>query len=1650
MKLMKRIEKRKTAQQMAAILLSLVLMFGLLPVAMPSAQAAGQMEEYLSKLVSWGVMRGDVTGNLHPNRNITRAEFVTLVNRAYGYDKMGENPFRDVPDGAWYAEDIRIGYHTGYFAGTSKTTASPRDNLTREQAAVLLGRNMMLQSGVGEVMQFTDGRKIGEWSRGMVQAIAEAGVVGGYADGSFRPQNKITRGEVGIMLVRAIGTPIQKPGTYTLGSVYGNVTITSSGVTLRNTVISGDLYLTGGIGLGDVLLENVTVLGKIVASGAGESNKGDSSIILRNVTAGEMTVDSLANQFVTIRAEGDTDVGTTSVRTPSYIEDVTGSGRGLKLIELDGEAGTTLQLAGNVKEVIDFTPDSKLVFAQGTAAKITVDEKATNSTLTIESGANVKEVNLDVAATVSGKGDIDHLNVNAPGSTVSMLPDTITIRPGVTANINGAVMDTGTAAESSMDPKLLAGYPTARNVAPTSAEAVFSTNKKGTVYWAVTALADGSVGEKDLIFTPAYSAKILKSGNLSVATSKTEVSAKIPGLVTDGSYYLSAVMVDARGEHSPVKVSAFTTPDNSVPKFANGYPYMSKITRDSGQVAVMSSKSCQLFWALLPKGGTAPTVRDFKAGAVSGNLGYGSMDVEKNVVSVFTVNSQTLRELETYDLYLCLIDADGGKDSGVKKLTFTTVDGTPPVFLTEPTVNSIKETSVGLVAALNEASTIYWAVVKEGEEYPKPQAGQTGKPSLDSAAAKLQVASGMNALKSGKVTANANKDVTINVSGLQSETAYDLYYLAQDKAGNYSNTVKMITIHTLDTVAPTISQVFTKTGDAAGKEPLPDTDIKIVFSESVQDKGGEIFLELFQEANDAAKKQRLTELLRKDLQLWDASTYPHTQVPEKTGSTAGGAWINYNEVEISMEEGKTVFLFKNGEALNLGSGSTYYFQIADVADTSNNKNLIRPNPQKLEEFTSQFAEVNLVNKGVAVAPLKTDGITPARVDMSFQMHPVSTASVDDSIYYDVFLWSDSIIKFDLYARVLDETGAVKTGTDAMLAAAGTPDTNGWVFIDNLSLTPDTTGTESVGTSVHRAIAPNASFPKLNSMTEGWTYEYAVSLTQVGTLTTPETWSDRVTMGVTIPAGPESNLNNLATLVNEQTWGEYLGWGLTKGGVKAIGDPEDFEVFKQFTDTQVPQFSTVYPTFTPGDAFVTMHLQIDRPGTVYYAIAPMQKVGGDYQPALETKDVDGNSVEPFGKNAPPEAGPVGDNHLKLSTPVNLDIYQPNFSTSRIKSGQQSLRTGIADVRVEGLEAETTYYAYFVLKGNSQSLSDVYCFQFTTENVKTPAVVLDENSPRVNVTTNTPAEINWILYANDSLFPMLKHSFRSYIKDGMVDTYTANWATYFPDIAADTNNPSAPTVLDALLSSMPGDGKSVFDEFANNTAYNEVLARIQGQTTGTVEFAGRGQATLKENTPVAIDCTKYMTPETQYYFLAAARNAQGSIYGFKAVGNVHIPDSNPPEFKTVQTVLTGLAAQIGTTSYTVPSSVWTQAPRNYAYKGTVTIEFDEPVYQLVVESGNKKTLVELTKNNLVSTLATSGGTLKLSTNTVGSVITLNFEGATEGASIYFFRNGTISDAYSNAHPMGQRLKLTFDTQRTTKDDDPKVVLPVANPGWKATWG
>lgn len=1607
----------------AAVFLLLCAMACTLIWALPAQVHADYTEPYMKRMEELGLLQGDADGDLRPGDPITRAEFVTIINRAFGYRSAGGHPFRDVPGTAWYAEDVDIGYTEGYITGTSPTAFSPNLSITREEAAFILAKNLMMEPAVGENTSFADGRSISTWSRGMVSAAAENNLISGYPDGTFRPQKSITRGEAAVILLNAVGTPVSRPGTTTLGDVWGNVTITSSGVTLKDTVVAGNLYVTAGVELGDVVLENVKVLGEIVVSGGGVSEAGEDSVILRNVDAPKLVVDNIKNQQVSLRVEGDGLIQQASVRTDAFLADNTPAGHGIGEIELNGENGLELKLAGNIKNVVNRTPESALSISSGRVDTITVDEKAVDSTLEISSGAEVDHVNLDVGTTVTGDGDIGDLVVNAPGSNVSMLPDQIVIRPGDTANIDGENMDSEAAAESSADPRLLSGYPKITDLAPTSATAQFSGNKRGTVYWAVTSVTDGSVGTDELIDPPSYTTKIVANGSAALSGAGERSTAKISKLVSDGSYYLSAVLVDARGDQSPLKVLSFTTPDNTVPGFADGYPYMSKVTNVSAQVTVMATKSCRLYWALLPKGAQAPTAQDFKANAVTGNLGYGSRDVTKNTAYSFDVNNVALEELESYDLYLWLTDVEGGQSSRVEKLSFTTVDRTPPKFNTNATVNKVERTSVGLYANLNEAGTLYWVVVEQGTEYPKPLAGQSGPVDLSSDTAKMQVSAGMNALKSGKVNMSQDKDVSFNVSGLDPEKAYDLYYVAQDKAGNYSARVQVITIHTLDPSAPTVVQEFTRyNGDESGT-PYPDTDIRLVFSEEVQDAAANVTLKEYYDRVTAAKgetekeqaRTALGNVLRNSIKLYvdTGSGRPELVADgvDAADKTQGGWVIDYRYAEVTMEEGKTVVIFRTADsekesALNLQSGAEYHFEIEanTISDTSDAKNIM--GKTKLDTFKTIFAVVNLSNPNESTLEgTITDYHDPGQeiqltgddklVDISWLLAPATTESVPDNVDWDMIIWSDTSIAFDLYRRT---------------NLAETP--GKWERIgEEIELTvPD--GDDRRGVSLTRILQKgnNPQFQQLNQLLEENQYEYAVHFTRVGTLGDRDTWSQRVTMGVTVVAGSTSDLGSLANgRLDSSALEEALAEGVTN-----IGQPDDFTLRKQFSDQTPPIFVDNRPNFETGDSSVKMYLMLDRPGTIYYMVAPYgtvttegEKRDGSKKYHFSTDKTDYEALPKNGENDPGSGGMEYPFNITAPTPLSI-INAGNQANARIKHG--SIQGGATEVEkiVQDLEVKTDYIAYFVIQGSSsQVYSEVYAYRFSTDDVTPAYITMRAVNPEVEFTTSQDATLYYSLFASNKLPPL----FGQNLAENHLDPeYRDEVGTEITDL----------TLLEAIQKTINGvTGESYFDRYASEETKEQVRQAITSQTSS--EALDKGSIpNMAQKEPQAHDFTNAMDPEsaTAYVCLATAQNALGGKWTFKAVDGVRIPDEDAPVLLKVTTTVTKV----------------NDAADPVRVSGTVTLQFSETIYH-INDSGNPDTLRAIIQRdvdkqkevgflNLVNQSQSNLKYSKESGNTTNT-ITLDFWDAPVGATFSFCNTGHLADASANSR---QNDSYTLELQPT----------------------
>lgn len=1680
----------------AAWLLALALMCGLMPGAGLSAlavQAPGTgnqaeyghwAQEYLDKLVSWGVMRGDIDGNLRPDADISRAEFVTMVNRAYGYDEVGVNPFTDVDFHSWYADDISIAYNVGYFTGTSSTTASPDLGLTREQATLLLGRNMMLEASTGETLGYADSREFSDWSRAMIPAASNAGIINGYSDGTFRPQNNITRGEVAAMLARSLGTPIYEAGEYELGNVYGNVTIATSGVNLRNTVIAGDLYLTGGIGLGELLLENVTVLGRIIASGAGESNKGDSSIILRNVEADSMVVDSINNQFVTLRVEGDTDIDVTSVRTPAYLEDVTPDEYGLKLVQLEGEAGTSLQLAGNVKEVVNLTPNSYLHMAQGSAQRVTIDEKAMGATMQIDLGARVKELNLDVATTVTGTGDVDHVNISAAGCTVAMPPDTVDIRPGISSSVAGEAMDNVTAAEYSADPRILAGYPEARNVAPTGADAVFSTNKRGTVYWAITALADGSVSEDDLITPPVYGGIILQSGTLQAAASKTEYTAKLNKLTADGSYYLSAIMVDSRGQHSPVKVTAFTTPDDTVPAFTTGYPVMSKITGESAQVTVMTNKNCQLYWALLPKGSSAPTGQDFKTNAITGNLGYGSLDAIKNNTVPFTVNNISLEELTTYDLYLWLTDYDGAKSSAVRKMSFTTLDATPPVVRHMDQTNALA-TSVEMTYALNEPGTIYWAVVKAGEDFLRPLTGQTTTPLLTDPAAKSQVEAGIGALRKGSSSAaRADTDIKFTISGLEGQAAYDLYYVAKDKAGNYSASVEKITINTLDNQPPTVTQEFTSYNGGETGTPLADTDIRLVFSESIAGltvEGGQrtynSFLEAYEKARKGGEQERneLAQLLSRHITMYQIVNGVKTEVGVRDSNSAADAeWtIDFRYATVTQESGKMVVTFpynsdSKQSALKLESGATYFFHLQNITDESLAHNVM--NPLDLPTFRTVYAQVNLSNSDIGTISVGGESV---RLDMSFNMKPVSTKTVPETECWDLLLWSDVSVGLTVYYRVVDSRGNAVAGQDWKQVGQEANITSVGGAFSGISYT-----------DAVKTVSGQAEFSYLKEGLEGglnenYTYQFGIHFTRIEDLTEYDTWSKMVTMKFGVAAGGSGDLRTLAGNVtgNWERLKEDQSVSSIGLAFSTQGTSDELTIRRQFSDRTAPKFLDNAPVFEIGSSVLKMTLSLDREGTIYYVVAPKNQfapsvynppgdVSGNTIPINTSNDDNVNQISTYipkdgaDRNKIKNDPYAGSKDNVLATPTYLSIVNPRFANSPdVKYGTVDFTYAAQEIEIEGLipsrkdengqMIDSEYYIYFVLKGGGEVFSRVECYQFTTKEVEVPIVTVTSQNPNAALSTDTESYLSYAVVEYNKLPTWIRSKFTP-------DTTDDNYKL-----------PADATVLDAMVTVVPGrGGKSYFDVYANDDLKSKVMRYIRGDTQESTQYEPENRwkdVQLNRTETEQGKFAPYMDPDLEYVVLATARHIyggeDGEAYGFKAIRALYLPDEIPPDYTGGLLIMPSITSAKDADNNEIKNpNTWQSSdnPGQYTYTGTVTVTFTKELYQVVGNIRNAVWAVnkdDATGENVVSIIEALGGNKAKFSVATGDEIkgptnsfVLTFTDLRMGESITFFGTGNIGNGSSYTTP--KKLTLTFDPY-LKNSDYPGFNLDWYQPGFRVTW-
>lgn len=164
--------------------------------------------------VLWGNAKGIVSGfsatEFHPNGLCTRAQAVTFLWRAAGCPEPSStnNPFKDVSakqtngkDNPYY-KAILWGVERGITAGYSDGTFHPNDTITRAQFVTFLWRYGGQPDSTGDIGSFKDAASISKPYQKAVAWGAENGIIAGYGDGTFRPNATCTRWQVVLFMYR--------------------------------------------------------------------------------------------------------------------------------------------------------------------------------------------------------------------------------------------------------------------------------------------------------------------------------------------------------------------------------------------------------------------------------------------------------------------------------------------------------------------------------------------------------------------------------------------------------------------------------------------------------------------------------------------------------------------------------------------------------------------------------------------------------------------------------------------------------------------------------------------------------------------------------------------------------------------------------------------------------------------------------------------------------------------------------------------------------------------------------------------------------------------------------------------------------------------------------------------------------------------------------------------------------------------------------------------------------------------------------------------------------------------------------------------------------------------------------------------------------
>ena len=205
-------------QRILSALLALCIVFSLVPTALAEkaddftdVSRSDWYYEFVDLVTSKGYFNGVADKTFAPADNMTRAMFVTVLFRFHGAKgDSSQSAFTDVAPGEWYTAAINWAAANKIVDGVGNGKFAPNDPITRAQMCAMIERYLDLYRKAwkvtlpetGSVSVMVDESAIPAYALAAVKQCQRHGLVNGFEDGTFRPNDLSTRAQVAAVIYR--------------------------------------------------------------------------------------------------------------------------------------------------------------------------------------------------------------------------------------------------------------------------------------------------------------------------------------------------------------------------------------------------------------------------------------------------------------------------------------------------------------------------------------------------------------------------------------------------------------------------------------------------------------------------------------------------------------------------------------------------------------------------------------------------------------------------------------------------------------------------------------------------------------------------------------------------------------------------------------------------------------------------------------------------------------------------------------------------------------------------------------------------------------------------------------------------------------------------------------------------------------------------------------------------------------------------------------------------------------------------------------------------------------------------------------------------------------------------------------------------------